>query len=449
MRKKRTKVITISVAATILLCTLSGCTGNSPSNPSQNAEGEAAASDTQEPVTLTFGYNVASLDSGKEALINQFMEENPDIKIEVVYSADNDEHIKKIKLAAQTNTLPDIFWMTQTQSDELWEAGCLLDLTDIIKEDPDLNAKLYERLNDLSTAEDKAIYGLPYEVLGCGFWYNKEVFQQYGVNEPQPGTTYGEFADMIDTFSRNDVVTIPKGAKSPFSVWTFMLGLSRYGYYDRIGNILLGKDSFTNDDFLRYFQKIEDMQKRGAFSLNTATMTNPQARELFLAGNSAMFDSGTWDTEMVNEAMGEKAGFWWGPVFEDGVGNQKTSMTAWTIALRFSSEVAKDSKKLDAVRRLIRYWVSDHAEQTRIDTGYLPITTFDGNYDQASPAFKAILEAKSLSDWESVPYQADAVLSETVANALYDAIFGVICGNYTPEKALNLIDEAQKRALED
>ena len=79
MRKKRTKVITISVAATILLCTLSGCTGNSPSNPSQNAEGEAAASDTQEPVTLTFGYNVASLDSGKEALINQFMEENPDI----------------------------------------------------------------------------------------------------------------------------------------------------------------------------------------------------------------------------------------------------------------------------------------------------------------------------------------------------------------------------------
>ena len=286
MRKKRTKVITISVAATILLCTLSGCTGNSPSNPSQNAEGEAAASDTQEPVTLTFGYNVASLDSGKEALINQFMEENPDIKIEVVYSADNDEHIKKIKLAAQTNTLPDIFWMTQTQSDELWEAGCLLDLTDIIKEDPDLNAKLYERLNDLSTAEDKAIYGLPYEVLGCGFWYNKEVFQQYGVNEPQPGTTYGEFADMIDTFSRNDVVTIPKGAKSPFSVWTFMLGLSRYGYYDRIGNILLGKDSFTNDDFLRYFQKIEDMQKRGAFSLNTATMTNPQARELFLAGNS-------------------------------------------------------------------------------------------------------------------------------------------------------------------
>lgn len=437
------KKLFCSLGITLILVALSGCSATTDQSSSSSAE----ELEVQEPVTLSFGYNVASLDVGKEALINQFMEENPDIKIEVIYSADNDEHIKKMKLAAQTNTLPDIFWMTDAQAREMWEAGYLLDLTNIIADNPELNSKLYNELTELSTDENQAIYGLPYEVLGCGFWYNKDVFQNNGVSEPQEGTTYEEFAEMIDTFAQNGVVTIPKGAKSPFSVWTFMLGLSRYGYYDRINNILNGTDSFNNEDFLRYFEKIEDMQKRGAFSPNTATMTNPQARELFLAGNAAMFDSGTWDTELVNEALGEKAGFWWGPIFSDGVGDQKTSMTAWTVALRFSKTLQENNEKLEAAKRFIEFWVSDTAEQIRIDTGYLPLTSFEGNYDSVSPAFRAVLEAKNLPDWESVPYQADAVLSETVANALYDAIFGVICGNYTPEKALSVIDEAQQREL--
>lgn len=243
----------------------------------------------------------------------------------------------------------------------MWEAGYLLDLTNIIADNPELNSKLYNELTELSTDENQAIYGLPYEVLGCGFWYNKDVFQNNGVSEPQEGTTYEEFAEMIDTFAQNGVVTIPKGAKSPFSVWTFMLGLSRYGYYDRINNILNGTDSFNNEDFLRYFEKIEDMQKRGAFSPNTATMTNPQARELFLAGNAAMFDSGTWDTELVNEALGEKAGFWWGPIFSDGVGDQKTSMTAWTVALRFSKTLQENNRKVGSCKTLYRVLGKRHS----------------------------------------------------------------------------------------
>lgn len=186
---------------TLILVALSGCSATTDQSSSSSAE----ELEVQEPVTLSFGYNVASLDVGKEALINQFMEENPDIKIEVIYSADNDEHIKKMKLAAQTNTLPDIFWMTDAQAREMWEAGYLLDLTNIIADNPELNSKLYNELTELSTDENQAIYGLPYEVLGCGFWYNKDVFQNNGVSEPQEGTTYEEFAEMIDTFAQMEL----------------------------------------------------------------------------------------------------------------------------------------------------------------------------------------------------------------------------------------------------
>ena len=45
---------------------------------------------------------------------------------------------------------------------------------------------------------------------------------------------------------------------------------------------------------------------------------------MFLGGQAAMFDSGAWDTKKFDESdLKDSIGFWWGPTFEDGVGNQE------------------------------------------------------------------------------------------------------------------------------
>ncbi len=376
------------------------------------------------------------------AVIEKFMENNPDIVVEI-NGADTDEHVKRMKLAAQSGTLPDIFWLLPAPALEMWDAGLLLDFNEYFAESPEVESKIAAQMRSMSPVED-GVFGLSYQKLVTGMWYNKALFKQYNVPEPVNGTTFEEFLKMIDTFTASGVTTVAKGAKDPFSVWNFLLGWARYGYFDKIDAIFAGTESFANADFIHYFEKIAAMREHGAFPSNIATMDYFQAGNMFKNGESAMMDSGAWDTAAFDEALGEDVGFWWGPVFADGAGSQQLSMQAPTNNIRVNKAVLNDAAKKSAVYRFLDYFYSAEADQIRIGLGTVPLAN-PGDTSSVSPAFKAVLESMADTAWPSVPDQADLVVSEPVQVAMYDALYGVMVGTYAPEEALSYVEEAQAR----
>lgn len=84
-----------------------------------------------------------------------------------------------MKLAAQDGTLPEIIHLDSAEAPEYNEAGYLLDLSDFLKE----NADIDEALNGMEDAfaTDDVQYGLPYQCNVQGFFYNKELFDNAGV----------------------------------------------------------------------------------------------------------------------------------------------------------------------------------------------------------------------------------------------------------------------------
>ncbi|GHU51791.1 hypothetical protein FACS189496_0810 [Bacilli bacterium] len=397
------------------------------------------------PITIIYGAHVANLAEQESAVykvMEAFMKANPDIKIEIS-GADTDEHVKRMKMAAQSGTLPDIFWLLPAPSLEMWNAGLLLDINTYFAESSEVNRKIGDAARSNSPVKG-VVYGLPYRSNVTGLWYNKALFAQYGVKEPVNGTTYAELLQMIDTFKANGLVTIAQGAKDPFSVWNFLTGWVRYGYFDKIDAIFKGTESFANADFIRYFEKIDEMRKHGAFPPNIATMDYFQAGNLFVTGKSAFMDSGSWDTEKFNEALGANAGFWWGPTFADGVGEQRISMNAPSYDIKVNKKVADSPAKKAAVFKFLDFFYSLEADQIRINNGSIPIANA-GDTSKASPAFQALLGAIADRTWKSAPDQADLVVSEPVQVAMYDAIYGVMCGTYTPAQALKNIEDAQAR----
>lgn len=417
----------------------------SSSAPAAGTDGSTTPDASGEQIVLTYGAHVANMaeqEPATYAVIEAFMAANPDIVVEI-NGADTDEHVKRMKMAAQSGTLPDIFWLLPAPSQEMWDAGLLLDFNDYFAESPEVEGKIAEEMRAMSPVDD-GVFGLSYQKLVTGMWYNKALFREYNVPEPVNGTTYEEFLAMIDIFSANGVTTVAKGAKDPFSCWNYLLGWARYGYFDKIDAILAGDESFANEDFIHYFEKIEEMREHGAFPANIATMDYFQAGNMFINGESAMMDSGAWDTAKFDEALGEDVGFWWGPVFPDGVGSQQLSMQAPTNNIRVNKAVTEDEAKKEAVYRFLDYFYSEEADQIRIESGSVPLAN-PGDTSSVSPAFKAVLESMADSSWPSVPDQADLVVSEPVQVAMYDAIYGVMVGTYTPEQALNNIEEAQAR----
>lgn len=430
--------LSIGMVAVLIIMSLTGCfnNGNSGSNTNSNANVSE-----EKKVTLSIAMHVANVKEQEPymyGIIQKFQEKYPNIKIDL-QGAETQEHVKKMKMMAQSNTLPDIFWMLPAPAKEMNKAGMLTDLMDILNEKPEIASAIDAKMLE-GYKEDGKQFGLPYQALVTGLWYNKALFEQNGVKVPE---TYEELLAATKVFKQKGVVTIAKGSKDTFSTWAFLGMLTRFGYFDKIDNILAGKEKFNNPDFLKLFQKIDELRVNGAYPENVSTLSYFQAVEMFLAGKAAMLDAGLWETKKIEQsAIAKDVGFSWGPTFSDGVGNQKVAMAVAASPLVASAKVKDDEAKYDAVTKFFEFFYSQEGAAVMAENEAPPVIKYEGTVDKEKyPVYANIIEQLNLPDWERPIAQPDLVVSEAVANAMNDSIYGVINGIYKPEEALNLIDQ--------
>jgi raffinose/stachyose/melibiose transport system substrate-binding protein len=392
---------------------------------------------TTKQVTFTLAIHVANIKDQEPPsyyIPMEFMKQNPDVKIEL-QGTETNEHLKKMKMAAQANALPDVFWLLPGPALEMAKAGYLLDLSPYI-DGTWANSFLPGMLDTYKL--NGMTYGIPYVTFVTGIWYNKALFDKYGVKLPN---TYEDLVEAVKTFKSNNIVTIAKGAKTNFSVWAMMTALCRYGFFDRVDNILAGKDKFDNPDFLRFFQKLDELRKLGAFPDSVANLEYANARELFVGGRAAMFESGFWDAHQFEELpFAQSVGLWWGPIFSDGVGNQKVATKIGGPPWCVSNNAKQDPEKLKKIIDFLKFYHGSEGAKIEIQYGNLPAIKYVPQIDRVKqPAFSAVLDRLN-DDWAPIRTQPDFALGEALGNVLYDSINGVITGVYSPKEALDMLD---------
>lgn len=436
------RIVSLGLAA-MIAASVTGCASSNPSSSGTTSEKQSNSK-----TIITLGMHVANVDQQEPVtgkIVKAFEQANPNISVQI-QGNDKDEHVTKMKLAAQAGELPDIFWMDSSVAPQLNSSGVLLDLSDFLKAYPAVNKALSDNMKAASRSSDGKQYGLPYQSLVTGFWYNKAVFKQAGIDTPKNGTTYDELIKMVKTLHAKKIIPIAQGAKDAYSVWGFLTGLERYGYFSKIDTILSGKAKFDNPDFLNYFNKLNGLSKAGAFPSNCATSTYFQAKADFTSGKAAMFDSGVWDAGALDQAIGNNIGFWWGPTFQDSSANQKVSMNVSSAPFCVSKAVGDNQSKKDAVYKFLAFYYSEQAAKISYEGSIIPATNYkvDINLD-SKPAFKAVVTALQESGWSSPKAQPDLVLTEAVQAQLYDSIYGTMIGIYSPKEALDKIDAVQQQ----
>lgn len=440
--KKCISVLCLVLVACFLL---TGFTVN-PVKSAPAADEQDAAANSGEKTVITLQMHIPDLEAQEPPTyqtIQKFMELNPDIEVQFIGNADQNEHLQKIKMAAQTNSLPDIFWMMNAPALELCEGGYLLDLSDFLEEYPDVASTIIP--TGLSANQlDGFQFGLPYQTLIEGIWYNKGIFEEYGVAEPTAETTFDELCEMVKTFAENGVTTFAQGSKSNYSVWPYFTMLCKYGFHDKLADLTSGDLSWNNDDFIHYFEKLDTLRELGAFPANVATTDCFQAVQMFLDGKAAMLGSGVWDAASVADALGDQAGFWWGPNFDDGIGDQHLSCVVSSAPFCVSAAVADDPVKKEAVYRFLAFYYSQDAAQIIIDNNMVPSVSFDESMlEGVDPAFGALIDKVNDPVYTSIPAACDLVTTDVMSKALYDSINGVITGTYSPEDAVDYLDYMQ------
>ncbi|MCU1578049.1 MAG: transporter substrate-binding protein [Rhodoglobus sp.] len=381
--------------------------------------------------------DVKTADPATWAIVQAFEKANPDITVTVSGEAVA-EHLQKLSIAAQSDTLPDIFWVYKSTAVDMQKAGKLLDLAPVLDELGLTDKFPASTVSNFST--DKVIFGVPYQGLLTGLWYNKKVLADNGLDVP---VTFDDLINVAKTLSAKGITTISNGAnQSSFSVWSFLVDLDRFGYQDKIQGILAGTEKYNNADFLRLYQHIAELRDAGAFASNVSTQTYQQAVDQFTGGNAAMLDAGVWASSAIQDA-GIDAGFWAGPQFSDGVGDQKIVMNVASAPFAVAAKVGDNAAKLAAVKKFIAFYYSDEAQQLLVDNGQPPVTTYAPQVDATKQgALKAALDTATAPGVTSPETQPDLIVSTAVASAMYDSIYGVIQAQLTPQAALELVQKA-------
>lgn len=403
--------------------------------------------DSTGAVVIKFGINVANpqkQEPATYAIVNAFNKKNKG-KYKVKFeAADTETHNKNMKLEASDGSLPEVFWVEGSQVTDFLKADVLLNLKDFLAENPSIKKGLSGAEKAFQTNDVQ--YGLPYQSNVQGFFYNKEIFDKAGVHYPTNSTTYDEFLRIVSKLKNYGVTPITIGSKnSSYAMWEFNLWLSRYGWQENIPSILKGKKKFNNPSFRNAFTKIEKLRQASAFPGNVSTMEYFDAKQQFEDGKAAMFGSGQWDNSEFDKKFGSHIGFWWGPTFTDSHYSQKVGMRVPSAPIAVNSSISDNAEVKKATYAFLKFYYSKKAAKISYENSVFPGTNYPGlsprkNQYTMTEMVKALSD-RSYTYPEAAP---DLTVSTAVQQALYDSIFGVIQGTYTPDQALKKIDEAQK-----
>ena len=436
--KKRTlkKLLSAVMAGTMAVGLLAGCSGGKEPEPKAESEGGAT--------TIKFGIHVANPQEQEAVTYNsvQAFNEKYDGKYKVEFEAsDKESHSKNMKLEASDGTLPQIFWLDASEAPEYSDSGVLMDLSDFLSENSDIQTALGGMENAFQ--DDNGQYGLPYQCNVQGIFYNKDLFDKAGIEYPTNDTTYEEFIEMIKKLKESGVTPLSIGSKnSAYAMWEFNETLARYGWAENIDSILSGEKKFNNEDLNACFEKLKGIADAGAFPENMATIEYFDAKQLFNEGKAAMFGTGQWDCAEFDENIGEKVGFWWGPKFTDTNYNQDIAMKVPSAPIVVNAEVADDDAVKEAVYEFLKFYYGEDAAKISYEGSIFPAT----NYSEVAAtdtqySMNAMLEALA-AGWESPEAAPDLTVVSAVQEALYNSMFGVMQGTYEPSEALDKIDEA-------
>ena len=197
MKKKTWEKVTAAAAAVALTVSMAGCGANEKKEQSGNGD----------TITIEFAEHVANIEEQEPhmmKIIEAFEKEHPNIKIDIT-GKEVSEHNKQMTLLADENKLPDIFWLEQAPAKEFAQNGYLYDMTEALDE-YGINESLLPGLVNSCTVDEKD-FGLPSEVMMAGFFYNKALFEEAGIEEAPE--TYEEFTEAVNKL--NDAGTPAKG----------------------------------------------------------------------------------------------------------------------------------------------------------------------------------------------------------------------------------------------
>ncbi|MBS5083363.1 MAG: extracellular solute-binding protein [Clostridiales bacterium] len=314
-------------------------------------------------------------------------------KLEECYK--NTVTMLKTKIAG--GDAPDIIMGRPRVYADLIEAGHIADLSD---------QPFLKNLSDTTLSSmkvDGKVYGIPLSLGGMGIFYNREVFEKYGVQIPK---SHKDLLAAADKFEEAGIIPFAHGFKEG---WTAQCDIQSdlYGYplqqnpkmFEDIQN---GTKKFADyPEFRECLQRNADrLSYEGGDDFGTDVS---KARSMLINGEAAMFIGGNWDiSEFINNKVDDKIGFFATP-------NTNDSEPVQGLAPDGSFMLYSKSEHKEEALKFLEFWSSEEAFTLWNVNGSNIPCSLDASTDGISPLVADIMEIAR--NGKTYNYESEPVFS--------------------------------------
>nr|WP_321261251.1 extracellular solute-binding protein [uncultured Sphaerochaeta sp.] len=223
-----------------------------------------------------------------KALVADYMQQHPGVTIideSQPTSGANDLLRTKIQSDIAAKTPPDLMLFFNGADGQMAiDSDLFVDFTSFMADDKAWSSNLKPSAMAFGNIGGNQ-YCLPYIGYYEGLFYNKALFDKFGLQEP---TSWANIIASIDVFKKNGISAFATSMAKPSYLMEQMI-LAQVGAE--------GQKDFFGDSWAPSLAAIKDLYDRGAFPPDTLSMTEDDIRVLFKDQKAAMMINGSW---MVN-----------------------------------------------------------------------------------------------------------------------------------------------------
>ena len=252
---------------------------------------EAPAS--EEVVTLNFFQFKVEIADQLQAMLKEFEAEHPNIKVNLETVGGGADYGAALKAKFASGEKPDLFNNGGFNELGLWKEH-LADLSD----EPWVEHLLPIGAVPMTDADGK-LYGMPVNLEGYGFVYNKDLFEQAGIT--QAPTTISELQAAVEKLEAAGITAFSAGYAEWWVIGQHLLNIAFAQQDDPVAfieGLNNGTESMIGNKHFEDFQKVIDMEIKYGNANPLTTDYNTQVTQ-FAAGQTAMLQQGNWTENMI------------------------------------------------------------------------------------------------------------------------------------------------------
>lgn len=282
------------IGATLLTAALTGCSGGKTadapaSSADQTTAAEAASTDAASggKVAIELFHQKPENVELYNTLVNKFMEENPDIQVNVTLAESTTTTLISRVAAGNIPQLVSVFPWNASYKD-MFREGLFMDLTD-----QDFMKRVTPSVLERCEVNGKQ-YSLPLTTNSFGLYYNVDIFNELGLTIPKTMDEMWGVCDKlveagIQPFSFPD----KKAVRINQQFDRMLIGCVDHDFYSKCDEQINGSYNIKDDPNIRkYAETILKLREYG--NPDSLGYDDEPAYEEFTSGKSAMYIDGSW-----------------------------------------------------------------------------------------------------------------------------------------------------------